>query len=227
MTDLHDLEGIALLREPVRRQLPLHVRSTEQPVSRDDAAAAVGVSRSLAAFHLDRLAAAGLLEVEYRRVSGLTGRGAGRPAKLYRPGRRMQLSLPATRYQLAGDVLIRALEGKRPDEEAVDAVRRIAAEHGRSVAPLTGASGRRRSPMGRVRAALEELGFEPTEGRDEVLLRSCPFHELMDRHPGIVCPMNESLLAGLVDELGKGEVVAEPFSRDGYCCVAVRRAKGS
>jgi len=73
MTDLHDLEGIALLREPVRRQLLLHVRAAEGPVSRDDAAAAVGVSRSLAAFHLDRLAAAGLLEVEYRRVSGLTG----------------------------------------------------------------------------------------------------------------------------------------------------------
>lgn len=37
-------------------------------------------ARALAAFHLDRLVKAGLLETEYRRLSGRTGPGAGRPA---------------------------------------------------------------------------------------------------------------------------------------------------
>jgi predicted ArsR family transcriptional regulator len=44
----------------------------------------VEVSRNLAAFHLDRMASTGLLTVEYRRLTGRSGRGAGRPAKLYR-----------------------------------------------------------------------------------------------------------------------------------------------
>ena len=88
--------GIAALDEPVRRDLYLHVAAQAEPVSRDAAATAVGISRSLAAYHLDKLAAAGLLDVEYRRPPGRSGPGAGRPAKLYRrTGRQLDVSLAA------------------------------------------------------------------------------------------------------------------------------------
>jgi len=96
------IDDVAVLSEPVRRALYAHVAEQPQPVGRDAAAVAVGVSRSLAAFHLDRLVDAGLLDVTYRRLSGRSGPGAGRPAKLYlRSSRQVELSLPARRYELA------------------------------------------------------------------------------------------------------------------------------
>ncbi|HLO35721.1 MAG TPA: helix-turn-helix domain-containing protein, partial [Candidatus Deferrimicrobium sp.] len=80
--------AVALLAEPTRRALYDLVVASGEPVGRDDAVAALGISRELAAFHLDRLVEAGLLETEYRRRSGRTGPGAGRPAKLYRRAER-------------------------------------------------------------------------------------------------------------------------------------------
>src|SRR6476661_2344927 len=90
------IAAAAVLAEPVRRALYEHVADRDAPVDRDEAAAATGIGRPLAAFHLDRLVAAGLLEVEYRRRSGRTGPGAGRPAKFYRRtrGLNVDLSLP-------------------------------------------------------------------------------------------------------------------------------------
>ena len=74
--------GVASLAEPQRRALYRFVVSRDGAVSKDDAAAAMGVARYVAAFHLDRLVAVGLLTTEYRRLSGRRGPGAGRPAKL-------------------------------------------------------------------------------------------------------------------------------------------------
>ena len=79
-----DVAGVAALADPVRRRLYEHVVSRAGAVGRDEAAAAAGIKRPLAAFHLDKLVAEGLLDVEYRRLTGKTGPGAGRPAKLYR-----------------------------------------------------------------------------------------------------------------------------------------------
>src|SRR3954452_9838159 len=94
-----ELAALAPLAEPVRRRLYLHVAASPTPVGRDEAAAAVGISRALAAFHLDRLVADDFLETEFQRRSGRTGPGAGRPAKLYRRGQtRHAVSLPARNY---------------------------------------------------------------------------------------------------------------------------------
>src|SRR4051794_21155142 len=72
-------------------------------ISRDAAAAQLSVPRSVAAFHLDKLVDAGLLQTRYERISGRTGPGAGRPAKLYgRSISQVDLSLPPRRYDLAG-----------------------------------------------------------------------------------------------------------------------------
>ena len=76
------LARLAVLQDAVRRRLYEHVAAQTAPVGRDAAAAATGVSRRLAAFHLDRLADAGLLTVSYRRLNERRGPGAGRPAKL-------------------------------------------------------------------------------------------------------------------------------------------------
>src|SRR5579871_3156353 len=89
-----EIESIAALDEPVRRRLYLYVAANGDS-SRDDAARAAGISRSLAAFHLDKLVEEGLLEAVYRRLSGRSGPGAGRPSKLYRRSRReVHIDLP-------------------------------------------------------------------------------------------------------------------------------------
>src|SRR5512143_226320 len=111
-TDPASIEAVALLEEPVRRALYEWVIRDGDPVSRDQAAAGVGVSRALAAFHLDRLVDGGLLSPEYRRLSGRTGPGAGRPAKLYRRGpRQVTVSLPDRSYEVAAMLFADTIEG--------------------------------------------------------------------------------------------------------------------
>jgi predicted ArsR family transcriptional regulator len=222
MDDLRGIERVALLREPVRRHLYEHVRRAGAPVGRDEAARAVGISRAMAAFHLDRLAEAGLLEVEYRRLSGRSGRGAGRPAKLYRSTEiRAAASVPPTRYPLAGELLLRAVRERRPDETADQALRRTAAAHGKELAATLRTARRSRSPVGRMRAALEDLGYRPVDRKATVILRNCPFHELVERHRGDVCGLNLAFLQGVAEGLDAGQVSVRRHDEPGTCCVAV------
>jgi DNA-binding transcriptional ArsR family regulator len=75
-------------------------------MGRDEAAAAVGVSRALAAYHLDKLAEAGLLDTRFQRRTGRAGPGAGRPAKFYLRSRSpVEVALPARNYQLIAELL--------------------------------------------------------------------------------------------------------------------------
>ncbi|HEY9382405.1 MAG TPA: hypothetical protein VIP80_02720, partial [Gemmatimonadales bacterium] len=96
------IAGLAALEEPARRALYCYVVNRHAEVGRDEAAQAVGVSRTLAGFHLDRLVEEGLLDTSFRRLSGRAGPGAGRPAKLYRRSdRQLEVALPERRYELA------------------------------------------------------------------------------------------------------------------------------
>src|SRR3712207_9230358 len=80
--------GIGALADDTRRALYDYVTSRPDPVSRDEAAAALGLPRHTVSFHLDRLLTEGLLTVDYQRLGGRTGPGAGRPSKLYRRAER-------------------------------------------------------------------------------------------------------------------------------------------
>src|SRR5690606_39726451 len=84
-----DLGALAALGDGSRRALYEYVVAAGGWVSRDEAARAVGVERGTAAHHLDRLAADGLLEIDYRRLTGRQGPGAGRTAKRYRRAARL------------------------------------------------------------------------------------------------------------------------------------------
>ena len=211
----------AVLGEPVRRALYEHVAGRDEPVDRDEAAAATGIGRPLAAFHLDRLVTAGLLEVEYRRRSGRSGPGAGRPAKFYRRTRRLnvELSLPARRYRMAAEIFAEGLD-RRPDKATRDQVRAAARERG--VALGSGGSTKRRSRKSvraRLVAVLGQEGFEPTDDGREIRLRNCPFDVLAAEHRGLTCSMNLALLEGLAS--GVGDSGLQPVSRpvEGSCCV--------
>jgi predicted ArsR family transcriptional regulator len=233
-TNPDDLHAIASLDEPARRALYEWVALAGRAVGRDEAAAAVGVSRALAAFHLDRLVRDGLLVPEYRRLSGRTGPGAGRPAKLYRRApREVTVSLPERRYETAARLFAETLErlGAGPDngppEELREAAREVGEDAGSSAAA---AAGRPRSRSGRRAAvveALRERGYEPfTDDVGDIRLRNCPYHALVEEHRPLVCGMNLALLDGLVHGAGDAGLAARLDTRPDMCCVAIGREAG-
>jgi predicted ArsR family transcriptional regulator len=209
--------AVAALAEPTRRRLYDHVAGQSDPVSRDEAAAAVAVPRATAAFHLDRLVDDGLLEVHFERRTGRTGPGAGRPAKLYRRADcTVEVSFPERHYDLAGDLLAAAMAAAEDSGESPRAVlARLAYERGRDL----GAG----APPGDGRAAalgvLEHHGFEPRVEDGAVTLANCPFHTLAREHTDLVCGMNLRLLEGVLDGVPAADLKARLQPAPGRCCV--------
>jgi predicted ArsR family transcriptional regulator len=114
----HDLEAVGTLADDLRRRMYLFIRDRGRPVSRDEAAEAVGISRKLAAFHLDKLIEKGLLKAHYTRLSGRSGPGAGRPSKVYEPAEvEVAVSIPSRSYDFAGRILS-PLSSARPSSRA-------------------------------------------------------------------------------------------------------------
>lgn len=212
--DAHQLEPLCSLEDPTRRRLYDHVASRNEPVSRDDVSAALGIERSTVAYHLDQLVDQGLLTVSFARRGGRTGPGSGRPAKHYqRSGQEFTASVPPRDYRLAAELLARAAEA-----DTTGAVReslsRAAAELGRELA------------TGRDDAAedlLDQLtrqGFEPYHDGDVVRLGNCPFNRLARQHTDLICGMNRAMLAGCV-EASRAAFEARLAPVDDGCCVAL------
>jgi predicted ArsR family transcriptional regulator len=224
-TPLTDIEALALLDEPVRRRLYEWVAREDEPVSRDQAAAGVGIARGLAAFHLDRLADAGLVDTEFRRLSGRSGPGAGRPAKLYRMSARVvEVSLPARRYGLAAELMARAIEAESGDGGSGQSARECLAEIARREGVTLGATSRHASDIpAALLATLEDSGYRPVmDDQGAIRLRNCPFHALAAEHTELVCGMNLSLAQGIVEGLATSDVRADLDPQPGMCCVAFR-----
>ena len=220
---------LALLEQPLRRELYALLVQRNDWLSRDDAAVTLNEPRSVVAFHLDKLADAGLVEVRYERLSGRAGPGAGRPAKLYRrSGKEVSVSLPDRRYDLAASLLAEAVAtatatGRPVAEALTDAARVTGREIGETV--------RRQVPRTRsaaaVRAAamkaVEQLGYEPHEKGPDIVLSNCPFHSLAEKHRSLVCAMNLDLLRGLAEGLGEPSRLAPRLDpAEGMCCVRLR-----
>ncbi|MER5227757.1 helix-turn-helix transcriptional regulator [Streptomyces flaveus] len=211
------VSAVAALDEPTRRRLYDHVVRQPGPVSRDEAAEALGLARQTAAFHLDRLADESLLDVVYERRSGRTGPGAGRPAKLYkRSSKQVTVSLPERHYELAGRLLAQALEESEATDEPVRSVlHRKAHELGTQLAGPGQAD---------VFAVLEENGFEPRCDGDAIVLGNCPFHALAREHTQTVCGMNLHLLRGVLEGLAESDLQACLAPSPGHCCVRLEPA---
>ena len=209
--------AVAALAEPTRRRLYDHVAGQSDPVSRDEAAAAVAVPRATAAFHLDRLVDDGLLEVHFERRTGRTGPGAGRPAKLYRRADcTVEVSFPERHYDLAGDLLAAAMAAAEESGESPRAVlARLAYERGRDLGAGAPAGDGRAAALG----VLEHHGFEPRVEDGAVTLANCPFHTLAREHTDLVCGMNLRLLEGVLDGVPAADLKARLQPAPGRCCV--------
>jgi predicted ArsR family transcriptional regulator len=210
-----DLASLSSLDDPVRRRLYEAVCERAEPVGRDEAAAAAGVGRALAVYHLDKLVEAGLLTPSYRRPPGRSGPGAGRPAKLYvRSDREFAVTVPPREYELAARLLIQAVEADQCGNSRaalLDAARRLGAD-----------LGRRFHGNADLDEALAGHGYEPRRGEDGVIrLRNCPFHQLAQQHRDVVCGMNLGLIEGILAGLGAQGLRPVLDPRPGHCCVAI------
>ena len=214
------LSAVGALADPGRRTLYDYVTSQREPVSRDQVAAALALPRHIAKFHLDRLVEAGLLDTEFRRLSGRRGPGAGRPSKLYRrSGRQIAVTLPERRYDLAGQILAEAVERAVEDDVPVlEAVCEAAAEEGRRIA--TSASAQLPSPLAETVRILAERGYEPRVEGDVVVLLNCPFDALARDHASLVCGMNLSLIGAFIQGR-QYPLEAALHPAEHRCCVAV------
>ncbi|WP_406441127.1 transcriptional regulator [Streptomyces sp. NBC_00631] len=239
---MDDIDAIAALQDPVRRRLYEYVAAQGREVGRNEAAEATGVARTLAAHHLDRLAEAGLLDTGSRRLTGRSGPGAGRPAKVYTRARDERIvSLPARDYRTAAELLAEAAEQAGLDAGLCAAARRRGEALRGSAAPCGG--------LDEAMEMLAARGYEPhLEAAGEaggagdaeaaaagegaagaaapvVRMRNCPFHAVAERFPPLVCGMNLALLEGLLG--AGGPVRARMDARPGECCVVLESSKNN
>ncbi|MEV4946925.1 helix-turn-helix domain-containing protein [Streptomyces sp. NPDC053755] len=224
---MKDIDAIAVLQDPVRRRLYEYVAAQGREVGRNEAAEATGVARTLAAHHLDKLTEAGLLESGSRRLTGRSGPGAGRPAKVYTRARaERSVSLPGRDYRTAAELLAEAAEEAGLDAGLCAAARRRGEALRAAEAPC--------GSLDEAMALLAARGYEPrVEGTGSasgtatpvIRMRNCPFHAVAERFPPLVCGMNLALLEGLLGE--DGPLRARMDARPGECCVVIEPSKNN
>ncbi|HEY3470443.1 MAG TPA: helix-turn-helix domain-containing protein [Amycolatopsis sp.] len=227
--DAEPISALAALDDSLRRGMYEHIRRVRHPVTRDEAAEAVGISRKLAAFHLDKLVAAGLLRTRYEFAGGI--RKVGRAPKVYEPSElEVRVSIPPRQHDVLAGILLDAVLDEGDDETAREAALRTAHRHGE----VLGATERDQLRPGRLgteraltlaSAVVERHGFEPDRETPTCLrLRNCPFHPLAAKAPELVCGLNQAFLGGLLDGLRATTVEAVLDPRAGECCVELRPA---
>jgi predicted ArsR family transcriptional regulator len=223
-----DVEAVSLLAEPVRDSLYRFVVRSGTAVGRDEAAAALRITRALAAFHLDKLVAGGLLAAEYRRLSGRSGPGAGRPSKLYRRGPAdVGVSLPGRRYEIPAELFAETIEqlaDHLPPAVLVAAAGRMGEAIGSAARRGVGNRPSRKRLREALLATLVERDYQPREQSGEIRLVNCPFQTLVADHRPLVCGMNLALVDGMISGLGAPHLTARQDRQPDQCCVAVTRA---
>ncbi|GHD24401.1 helix-turn-helix transcriptional regulator [Streptomyces galbus] len=218
------IDSVSVLSEDSRRRMFAFIRRAGRAVTRDEAAASVGISSKLAAFHLDKLVDAGLLRARYETPGGI--RKVGRRPKVYEPtDAQITVSIPDRRHELLADLLLDAVLTEEADENATQSALRAAEARGRRL----GEAARQETRPGRLgpergltacEGLLEEYGYEPVRETSTLLrLRNCPFHPLAAKAPELVCGMNQAFLSGCLTGLNANGLQAVLAPESGECCV--------
>jgi predicted ArsR family transcriptional regulator len=183
------------LGDNTRYAIYLEVARSPVPRTTSEVAEALDLHPNTVRPHLDRMREAGLLQVE------IDGRGAvGRPQHRYSlapDAPSLGLEPPAHRVLARMLADVAALMGPEVDDVAA-----MGWEQGRTAA-------RRRTGSPCVAAltdALAELGFDPTTvaegGEASIAFTHCPYRELAEVYPDLVCNLHRGLVEGFVNEMG-------------------------
>lgn len=216
------IRAIAALEDSLRRGMYAYIRRTRRPVSRDEAAASVGISRKLAAFHLDKLVEAGVLQAHYEAVGGV--RKVGRNPKVYEPSDvDIQVSIPQRHHDILAEILMTAvLAGGNAEAAALQAAQTRGEREGAALRERTHRPGRLGAERALTMAAtiLERHGFEPDRtAPNRIRLRNCPFHPLATKAPALVCGINQSFCSGILNGLAATRLEAALTPQPNECCV--------
>jgi predicted ArsR family transcriptional regulator len=208
------VSAVAALQDPIRRALFAFISRSPSPVGRDEAATAVRLPRTTAAFHLDRLVEAGVLVAEFSKLNGRTGPGSGRPAKLYRrASTEVSVAVPERHYDLMGDVLAASIEAADKSGSSIrESLTATARRHGRELGAAAGS----------LNGMLERTGYAPEDAGDGTkLLTNCPFHRLAASHTDIICQANLALLEGAAEGADDRSCDIRFEPGEGHCCVRI------
>jgi predicted ArsR family transcriptional regulator len=215
-----DLEAIGVFGEPQRRRVYEHLQA-EGSATVSELVTALGMGRTLVAFHLGKLVDAGFVEA----VAPEPATGTlGRPAQRYRITRReVVAAVPDRRYDLLAAVLLDGLVDHRPGESArtsaLRAAHRRGAELGRQWATRAG-SAQSRAPLSRLEPLLTALGYAPRRDTVELLIRNCPFDKFRPTNTDEVCPLNQALCDGYLEGLELNDRLrARLQPHSDICCV--------
>lgn len=200
-TDAPRLEILKALGDNTRYAIYLELARAPMPLATAQVAESLDLHPNTVRPHLERMREVGLLAV----VTDARG-AVGRPQHRYS----LAADAPALGFEppafpaLAQMLLRMAAAAGVPAADAVEAGR----EHG-------AASAGRHRPAGTcaeaLSAELATLGFDPESVVEEdaatIAFTRCPFRELAEANPELVCSLHRGLVEGFVHERGDGEVV--------------------
>jgi predicted ArsR family transcriptional regulator len=177
-------------------------------LSANDLAERLGIHANTVRLHLERLREVGLVDVE------AVHRGTvGRPQHLYF----LSAGAPGLGFDPPAHALLAGLLAALAERVGADAVE--ATETGRVWGTEAGRRTRSRSCLQALEGELGRLGFEPAVESDvsseagetaRIEFLHCPFRELAEAYPELVCNLHRGLCEGVVDSVGGGRV--EQFS---------------
>ncbi len=196
------MDRLAILKalgDNTRYAIYLELARSATPLATADIAETLALHPNTVRPHLERMREVGLLAVE----SDPRG-GPGRPQHRYSlapdsPG----LGLEPPSFPMVARMLLRLAEATGAGAEEA---RETGRDQGRADA---GALTRHRC-LAAVEARMAELGFDPAVavegGEATVAFAHCPFRELAEQRPDLVCNLHRGLVEGLVDGVGGGRV---------------------
>jgi predicted ArsR family transcriptional regulator len=201
------------------------LRSRAQPLGVDEVAEHVGLHQNTVRSHLDLLVNSG-----YAIRRSEAPRGPGRPRVVYEATTAPE---GEHNYRLLAEVLAEHLRAtsERPAEAAVNAGRSwagLTSRHqygvGGAVAPPISAE----AAVAAVVRMMGDIGFAPELSADgtAINLHRCPFRELAESHPDVVCGAHLGMIQGALAELGAPVSATRllPFVQPELCIVTLARS---
>jgi predicted ArsR family transcriptional regulator len=188
---------ISALQDPTRRRILLDFYMHQPEWTVAEVAQAVGIHRTVAHGHLERLVALGYL------LSGQRRGTSGKPAKLYRlAGRHIDLSYPVRRFARLSALLA---EGLRGTPDGIRTAHEAGRRYGASLVTEPADS------PGSVLGEMAPLGAEyRLVGNDEVLAGNCIFRQACEGNEDVVCELHAGILEGAFQRAGL-QLRIEPF----------------
>jgi predicted ArsR family transcriptional regulator len=198
-----DLAVLKALADDTRYAVYRELSMSTRPLAAGDLADRLGVHANTVRLHLERLRDVGIVDVE------AVHRGTvGRPQHLYF----LADGAPGVGFDPPAHALLAGLLASLAERVGADPIDAAAA--GRAWGAEVGIRTRSRSCLRSLEQELHRLGFEPStgpgdgpsEGDARIEFLHCPFRELAEAYPELVCNLHRGLCEGVVNQVGGGRV---------------------